>query len=86
MKYLQKIQTLKEKVCGVSESANRQSELVEVSMMKVRSLEDERASLEAKIHKIESELTDCELTRESLRRDKQTVSSIHDLKLCFQSF
>lgn len=58
-----------------TESTNRQSELVESTMMKVRSLEDERAALEAKIHKLESELTSCELSRESLRRDKQTVIS-----------
>jgi len=44
-------------------------------MMKVRSLEEERAALEAKIHKLESELTSSELSRESLRRDKQTVIS-----------
>lgn len=42
-------------------------------MMKVRSLEEERAVLDAKIHKLDSELTTCELSRESLRRDKQTV-------------
>lgn len=44
-------------------------------MMKMRSLEDERAALEAKIHKLESEITSSELSRESLRRDKQTVIS-----------
>ena len=44
-------------------------------MMKVRSLEEERAAQEAKIHKLESELTSSDLSRESLRRDKQTVIS-----------
>ncbi|XP_029679120.1 coiled-coil domain-containing protein 170 [Formica exsecta] len=67
-----KMQNLREKVNVATESANRQSELVESTMMKVRSLEDERAALETKIHKLESELTSCELSRESLRRDKQT--------------
>lgn len=56
-----------------TESANRQSEMLETSMMKMRHLEEERSSLEAKIHKLEAELTSCELTKESLRRDKQTV-------------
>lgn len=69
----QKIQGLRDKVNVATESTNRQSELVESTMMKVRSLEDERAALEAKIHKLESELTSSELSRESLRRDKQTV-------------
>lgn len=58
-----------------TESTNRQSELVESTMMKVRNLEEERAVLEAKIHKLESELTSSDLSRESLRRDKQTVIS-----------
>lgn len=71
----QKIQGLRDKVNVATESTNRQSELVESTMMKVRSLEDERAALEAKIHKLESELTSSELSRESLRRDKQTVTS-----------
>lgn len=71
----QKIQGLRDKVNVATESTNRQSELVESTMMKVRSLEDERAALETKIHKLESELTSSELSRESLRRDKQTVTS-----------
>lgn len=58
-----------------TESTNRQSELVEATMMKVRNLEEERAVLEAKIHKLESELTSSDLSREALRRDKQTVIS-----------
>ncbi|XP_029175405.1 coiled-coil domain-containing protein 170 isoform X2 [Nylanderia fulva] len=73
-----KIQSLREKVNSATESANRQSELVESTMMKVRSLEDERAALEAKIHKLESELTSSELSRESLRRDKQTFVTFLD--------
>lgn len=58
------------------DSTNRQCELVETSMIKMRNLEEDRANLEAKIHKLESELTSCELTKESLRRDKQSVSNI----------
>lgn len=66
-----KIQNLKEKVNAATESANRQAELVETTMMKIRNLEEDRATLEAKYHKVESELSSCELSRESLRRDKQ---------------
>ncbi|KAK0089653.1 hypothetical protein PV325_006076 [Microctonus aethiopoides] len=69
-----KIQSLKEKVGAASDSANRQSELVETSMIKMRNLEEDRAALEAKVHKLESELTSCELTKESLRRDKQNFT------------
>ncbi|KAL2740257.1 coiled-coil domain-containing protein 170 isoform X3 [Vespula squamosa] len=70
-----KIQNLREKVNATTESANRQSEMLETSMMKMRHLEEERSSLEAKIHKLEAELTSCELTKESLRRDKQTFTT-----------
>nr|XP_012232065.1 PREDICTED: coiled-coil domain-containing protein 170 [Linepithema humile] len=73
-----KIQGLREKVNLATESTNRQTELVETTMMKVRSLEEERAALEAKIHKLESELTSSELSRESLRRDKQTFVTFLD--------
>ncbi|XP_077276565.1 coiled-coil domain-containing protein 170 isoform X3 [Temnothorax americanus] len=73
-----KIQSLREKVNTATESTNRQSELVESTMMKVRSLEEERAALEAKIHKLESELTSSDLSRESLRRDKQMFMTFLD--------
>ncbi|XP_020291933.1 coiled-coil domain-containing protein 170 isoform X2 [Pseudomyrmex gracilis] len=73
-----KIQSLRDKVNSATESTNRQSELVESTMMKVRSLEEERSALEAKIHKLESELTSSELSRESLRRDKQTFVTFLD--------
>ncbi|XP_008551040.1 coiled-coil domain-containing protein 170 [Microplitis demolitor] len=69
-----KINNLKEKLNGLSDSANRQSELLESSMMKIRNLEDDRANLEAKVHKLESDLTSCELTKESLRRDKHSFT------------
>ncbi|XP_044593010.1 coiled-coil domain-containing protein 170 isoform X3 [Cotesia glomerata] len=72
--HILKIHSLKEKLNGMSESSNRQSELLESSMMKIRSLEDDRASLESKVHKLESELTSCELTKESLRRDKHSIT------------
>ncbi|KYN35918.1 Coiled-coil domain-containing protein C6orf97, partial [Trachymyrmex septentrionalis] len=75
---LLKIQSLREKVNTATESTNRQSELVESTMMKVRSLEEERAAQEAKIHKLESELTSSDLSRESLRRDKQTFMTFLD--------
>ncbi|KAK2576999.1 hypothetical protein KPH14_011961 [Odynerus spinipes] len=70
-----KIQNLREKVNAVTESANRQSEMLETNMMKMRNLEEERSNLEAKIHKLEAELTSCELSKESLRREKQTFTT-----------
>ena len=37
----------------------------------MRNLEDERSDLGNKVRKLETELTDCELSKESLRREKQ---------------
>ncbi|KAF7992782.1 hypothetical protein HCN44_005126 [Aphidius gifuensis] len=69
-----KLQNWKEKANSANESINRQTELVETSIIKMRNLEDDKSCLEAKIHKLETELTNCELTKESLRRDKQTFT------------
>ena len=44
----------------------------------MRNLEEERSHLESKVHKLESELTSCELSKESLRRDKQTFATFLD--------
>lgn len=41
---------------------------------RVRILEDERNILEAKVHKLESELNAVELSRDNLRKDKANVS------------
>ncbi|XP_063990286.1 coiled-coil domain-containing protein 170 isoform X2 [Diachasmimorpha longicaudata] len=68
-----RIQSLKDKLNTATETTGRQTELVESSLIKMRNLEEGRAVLETKIHKLESELASCELTRESLRRDKQSI-------------
>ncbi|XP_023287530.1 coiled-coil domain-containing protein 170 [Orussus abietinus] len=70
-----KIQGLREKVNCATDTANRQTELTDATMSKIRCLEDERSVLETKLHKLESELTSCELSRENLRRDKQSFLS-----------
>lgn len=72
-----KLQNWKEKANSANESINRQTELVETSVIKMRNLEDDKSCLEVKIHKLETELTNCELTKESLRRDKQTVTKLY---------
>ncbi|XP_076174340.1 coiled-coil domain-containing protein 170 isoform X2 [Ptiloglossa arizonensis] len=72
------IQNLREKANAATESSNRQSELIETTVSKMRSLEDERANLESKVRKMEAELTGCELSKESLRREKQTFATFLD--------
>lgn len=69
----QTVQSLREKVNTAAESASRQSELIEATVAKTRSLDAERLELEGKVRKMEAQLTDCELAKERSRRDKQTV-------------
>ena len=72
----QTIQNLREKVNAAAESASRQSELIEATVAKTRSLDAERSELEGRVRKMEAQLTDCELAKERSRRDKQTVDNI----------
>ncbi|XP_076655762.1 coiled-coil domain-containing protein 170 isoform X2 [Halictus rubicundus] len=72
------IQTLREKVNTATDSSNRQSELIETTVSKIRNLEEERSCLESKIRKMESELTSYELSKEALSRDKQMFVSFLD--------
>ncbi|XP_048261175.1 coiled-coil domain-containing protein 170 isoform X4 [Bombus terrestris] len=65
------IQKLRDKVNAATESTTRQGELIETTVAKMRNLEDERSDLGNKVRKLETELTDCELSKESLRREKQ---------------
>ncbi|XP_034187468.1 coiled-coil domain-containing protein 170 isoform X2 [Osmia lignaria lignaria] len=66
------IENLREKVNAATESTNRQSELIDTTVAKMRNMEEERSSLESKVRKLESELTSCELSKESLLREKET--------------
>ncbi|KOX72149.1 hypothetical protein WN51_01011, partial [Melipona quadrifasciata] len=72
------IQKLREKVNTATESTTRQGELIDTTVAKMRNLEDERSELESKVRKLEAELTDCELSKESLRREKQTLVTFLD--------
>ncbi|XP_024222655.1 coiled-coil domain-containing protein 170 isoform X5 [Bombus impatiens] len=65
------IQKLRDKVNAATESTTRQGELIETTVAKMRNLEDERSDLGNKVRKLETELNDCELSKESLRREKQ---------------
>ncbi|XP_076239449.1 coiled-coil domain-containing protein 170 [Calliopsis andreniformis] len=72
------IQNLREKLNAITESTNRQSEMIDATVTKMRCLEEERSSMEGKVHKLESELTSCELSKENLRRDKQMFVTFLD--------
>ncbi|XP_028032531.1 coiled-coil domain-containing protein 170 isoform X1 [Bombyx mandarina] len=64
------IEALRDKLNMESQQLGRTAHLHDQATTRVRILEDERNMLEAKVHKLESELNAMELSRDSLRKDK----------------
>ncbi|PZC82750.1 hypothetical protein B5X24_HaOG209848 [Helicoverpa armigera] len=64
------IDALRDKLGMESQQLGRTAHLHDQATTRVRILEDERNMLEAKVHKLESELNAQELSRENLRKDK----------------
>ncbi|CAH2076435.1 unnamed protein product, partial [Iphiclides podalirius] len=64
------IETLRDKLGMESQQLNRTSHMNEQANTRVRILEDERNMLEGKVHKLESEITSLELSRDNLHKDK----------------
>jgi cell division protein FtsB len=71
----QQIDAFRDKLNLESQQLGRTAHLHDQATTRVRVLEDERNMLEAKVHKLESELSAMELSRESLRKDKANVST-----------
>lgn len=82
---LQQIEALRDKLGMESQQLGRTAHLHDQATTRVRILEDERNMLEAKVHKLESELNALELSRDNLRKDKAnvsiTITSIHNCEL-----
>ncbi|XP_026732468.1 coiled-coil domain-containing protein 170 isoform X2 [Trichoplusia ni] len=64
------IDALRDKLGMESQQLGRTAHLHDQATTRVRILEDERNMLEAKVHKLESELNTIELSRDNLRKDK----------------
>ncbi|KAJ8721493.1 hypothetical protein PYW07_002268 [Mythimna separata] len=64
------IDALRDKLGMESQQLGRTAHLHDQATTRVRILEDERNMLEAKVHKLESELNAQEVSRENLRKDK----------------
>ncbi|CAK1601003.1 unnamed protein product [Parnassius mnemosyne] len=64
------IETLREKLNMESQQLSKSAHMTEQANTRIRILEDERNMLEAKVHKLESELNAMEHSRDSLRKDK----------------
>ncbi|KAM3964083.1 LOW QUALITY PROTEIN: coiled-coil domain-containing protein 170 [Aphomia sociella] len=64
------LEAIRDKLGSESQQLSRTAHLHDQATTRVRILEDERNMLEAKVHKLESELNAVELSRDSLRKDK----------------
>ncbi|XP_032515440.2 coiled-coil domain-containing protein 170 isoform X3 [Danaus plexippus] len=64
------LEALREKLGVECQQLGRTAHLHEQATTRVRILEDERNMLETKVHKLESELTTLEMSRDNLRKDK----------------
>ncbi|KOB56317.1 Coiled-coil domain-containing protein C6orf97, partial [Operophtera brumata] len=64
------IDALRDKLGLESQQLSRTAHVNEQVTTRLRILEDERNMLEAKLHKLESDLNSLELARDSLRKDK----------------
>ncbi|CAG9578735.1 unnamed protein product [Danaus chrysippus] len=64
------LEALREKLGVECQQLGRTTHLHEQATTRVRILEDERNMLETKVHKLETELTALEMSRDNLRKDK----------------
>ncbi|KAJ2950020.1 hypothetical protein O0L34_g11357 [Tuta absoluta] len=64
------IEALRDKLGVESQQLSRTAHMHEQSAARARMLEDERAMLEAKLHKLEAELNAAEVAKDHLRKDK----------------
>ncbi|XP_039285474.1 coiled-coil domain-containing protein 170 [Nilaparvata lugens] len=73
------VENLKDKIASLNSQLNRNLESADMMTLKLRNLEEDKAVLESRLGKAEVELTACDVTKESLRRDKSIVSTVKRL-------
>ncbi|XP_049825664.1 coiled-coil domain-containing protein 170 [Aethina tumida] len=66
------VESLREKLSHESTQLSRQISLYEQANTRIRALEDEKNHLESRLHKADTEINACEMSREGLKRDKST--------------
>lgn len=69
------MESYREKISILIQQITRQGESQEQINARIRNLEEDKCHLEARLHKTESDLSACELTKENLKRDKSIVST-----------
>lgn len=69
----QQLESLRDKLSHESQQLSRQISLYDQATARIRVLEDEKNHVEARLHKADAEISACELSRDGLKRDKNTV-------------
>lgn len=64
---------LRDKVATLNSQLHRLQESLDLEGARVRHSEDDKCSLETRLHDTEAKLSSCEAIRDSLRRDKSIV-------------
>lgn len=73
---MQQVDHLRDKVTSLTSQVHRLQESLDLANVRVRGLEDDKASLDNRLHDTEARLSSCEAVKENLRRDKVIVSII----------
>ncbi|KAL3266102.1 hypothetical protein HHI36_010288, partial [Cryptolaemus montrouzieri] len=68
----QQLEATKESLSNTQQQLSRQISMYDQANSRIRSLEDEKAHLESRLNKAENDITSCELTKDGLKRDKNT--------------
>jgi chromosome segregation ATPase len=71
---IQQLETIREKANLNSQQLSRAIEQGDATSRRVHVLEDDKASLESRLSKVEAELAAAEVARDAFRRDKSIVS------------
>nr|CAH7715455.1 unnamed protein product [Callosobruchus chinensis] len=72
------LEALREKLNHETQQLSRHISMCDQANQRIRSLEEEKNHLEARLHKADTEITACELHRDGLKRDKATFMNFLD--------
>ncbi|CAH1160270.1 unnamed protein product [Phaedon cochleariae] len=72
------LEAFREKLNQESQQLSRHVSLYDQAMSRIRSLEDEKNHLEARLHKADAEASACEISIDGLKRDKSTFMNFLD--------
>lgn len=73
------MEILREKLVQETQQLTRQIGLFEQASARIRTLEEDKNHLDTRLHKLDLDLNSTELSRDGLKRDKNTVRNEQQL-------